>query len=197
MSYLNQMLKNQAECVLAYNNAKKTNYSKTDFDSDNSAETGFAVAKNVSTRDAELTICDAAKKTPVKFNKKDITGQEELAGATLTVYKYDATKEGGIGDKVNEAVSSKDAGSVFELALANGKYVLKESGDSVVDAAGNKYDIIETTLTFEVNNGTVTATGAKTAYDDKATTGYFYQNGTTIEICDAKKATPAPTPFTP
>lgn len=32
VSYLNQMLKNQAECVLAYNNAKKTNYSKADFD---------------------------------------------------------------------------------------------------------------------------------------------------------------------
>lgn len=32
VSYLNQMLKNQAECVLAYNNAKKTNFSKTDFD---------------------------------------------------------------------------------------------------------------------------------------------------------------------
>lgn len=32
VSYLNQMLKNQAECVLAYNNAKKTNCRKTDFD---------------------------------------------------------------------------------------------------------------------------------------------------------------------
>lgn len=32
VSYLNQMLKNQAECVLAYNNAKKTNFNKTDFD---------------------------------------------------------------------------------------------------------------------------------------------------------------------
>ncbi len=32
VSYLNQMLKNQAECVLAYNNAKKTNLRKTDFD---------------------------------------------------------------------------------------------------------------------------------------------------------------------
>jgi hypothetical protein len=130
----------------------------------------------------------------VVFDKKDITGQEELEGATLTVYKYDATKEGGIGDKVDEAVSSKEANSVFKLELANGKYVLRESGDSVVDAEGNKYDIIETTLTFEVNNGTVTATGAKTTYESNATTGYFYQNGTTIEICDAKKVTPTPTP---
>ncbi len=32
VSYLNQMLKNQAECVLAYNNAKKTNFCKSDFD---------------------------------------------------------------------------------------------------------------------------------------------------------------------
>ncbi len=32
VSYLNQMLKNQAECVLAYNNAKKTNSRKSDFD---------------------------------------------------------------------------------------------------------------------------------------------------------------------
>ena len=32
VSYLNQMLKNQAECVLAYNNAMKTNFSKTDVD---------------------------------------------------------------------------------------------------------------------------------------------------------------------
>ncbi len=32
VSYLNQMLKNQAECVLAYNNAKRTNFSKSDFD---------------------------------------------------------------------------------------------------------------------------------------------------------------------
>ena len=164
-----------------------SNNSKTDFDKDNSSETGFAVAKNTADHEATLTICDAAKKTTVKFNKKDITGQEELAGATLTVYKYDDTKTDKIGTEVDGKESSKDAGSVFELELANGKYVLKESGDSVVDAAGNKYDIIETTLTFEVNNGTVTATGAKTAYDDKATTGYFYQNGTTIEICDAKK----------
>lgn len=32
VSYLNQMLKNTAECVLAYNNAKKTNLGKSDFD---------------------------------------------------------------------------------------------------------------------------------------------------------------------
>ena len=32
VSYLNQMLKNQAECVLAYNNSKKMNFSKNDFD---------------------------------------------------------------------------------------------------------------------------------------------------------------------
>ncbi|MBR6972264.1 MAG: hypothetical protein IKH89_05915 [Bacteroidales bacterium] len=32
VSYLNQMLKNQAECVLAYNNARKTNFNKSDFD---------------------------------------------------------------------------------------------------------------------------------------------------------------------
>lgn len=32
VSYLNQMLKNQAECVLAFNNTKKTNLNKADFD---------------------------------------------------------------------------------------------------------------------------------------------------------------------
>ena len=166
-----------------------SNNSKTDFDSDNSAETGFAVAKNTGTRSAELTICDAAKKTPVKFNKKDITGKEELAGATLTVYKYDDTKTDKIGTEVKGKVSSKEADSVFELALANGKYVLEETGTTVVDKDNNEYDVIESTLVFEVNNGTVTATGAQSDYDGDATTttGYFYKNGTTIEICDAKK----------
>jgi hypothetical protein len=60
----------------------------------------------------------------------------------------------------------------------------------VVDKDGNKYDVIKSELEFTVNSdGTVTATGAKTAYESNATTGYFYQSGTTIEICDAKKAT--------
>ena len=115
------------------------------------------------------------------FDKKTISGDEELAGAILTITKK--------GESKSQSWTSQ-IGKTWEVELEEGTYVLKESGDSVVDKDGNKYDVITSELEFTVNNdGTVTATGAKTAYDDKATTGYFYQNGTTIEICDAKKAT--------
>ena len=115
------------------------------------------------------------------FDKKTISGDEELAGAILTITKK--------GESTSQSWTSQ-IGKTWTVELEEGTYVLTESGDSVVDKDGNKYDVITSELEFTVNSdGTVTAAGAKTAYDDKATTGYFYKNGTTIEICDAKKAT--------
>ena len=121
----------------------------------------------------EFTVCDAANKTPVTLNKTDITGQKELDGAILTIKQ---------GDNVIATWESKK-GETKTVSLEDGTYTLTETGTNVTDGTNN-YKVHNTALEFTVTNGTVTATSAKTDFDDQATEGYFVAKGANLTVCD-------------
>ncbi|MBQ8966377.1 SpaA isopeptide-forming pilin-related protein, partial [Ruminococcus sp.] len=129
----------------------------------------------------EIFVCDAKKVTTTKvtINKFDITGEEELEGAILTIKDEE-------GNTVGEPWTSKK-GEKLEVELENGTYTLTESGDKIVDEDGNEYDVIESSLTFKVEDGKVTVVENKTTKDSGE--GFYEVNEETNEIVvsDAKK----------
>ena len=148
---------------------------KTEIDKD--ATEGYVVSKGT-----EITICDAKKvggpeKTTVKINKFDITGENELPGAVLTLIDKDG--------KTVETWTSK-VGEVWETELEDGEYTLREEGDQIV-VDNDIYDVITSELKFKVEDGKVTFTDNKTEKNDK--TGYYdYDEASEIiKVCDAKK----------
>ena len=166
-----------------------SNNSKTDFDADNTAETGFAVAKNTGTRSAELTICDAKKvvvpeKLKVKVDKKAITGDAVIENAVLKIVDSNNTV-------VKEVVTSKTE-TGFEVELEDGTYTLTETaaeGKDIVDAQGNKYEIIPSSVEFTIQNGQIVSATHTVDSKDKVdqNKGGVVREGTTFTICDAKK----------
>ena len=133
----------------------------------------------VETAENTFVICDAVvPKNTVTINKTDVTGEKELTGATLTVKK---------GDKVVKTWESKP-NETMDLELEDGTYTLEETGDNITDADGNTYKVIGSTITFKVENGVVTSTGAKTTFDDvDETTGGVVVKNNTITVSDAVK----------
>lgn len=119
-----------------------------------------------------ITISDALADGPQKFfvhiNKTDVTGELELEGAKLTVYK--AKADGTKGEMVQSSVSSKNPGSVWNIYLEPGDYILEETaGNSpITDAQGRRYDVIDSTVKFTVDkDGKVTSQSAKKDFDNK------------------------------
>ena len=144
-----------------------------------------------------FTVCDAERvipKYPVIIDKTDVTGEQELEGAKLTVYKFDSTKEGNKGEKVGTTwTSTKSKTDKFEISLESGDYVLEETGDKVIDGHGNEYKIITSTIKFTVGtDGKVTSTGSKEEFDDvdKDNGGIVIKNDNELTVCDAKKPIP-------
>ena len=133
--------------------------------------------------------------------KKDITGKQEVTGATLTLTLTNPDESGATLDGVtaNIHVDSRDAKSITWTSgktdailskLPDGKYTLKETGDAFTDAETKKtYTVIESTMTFTVENGVVTDTSAENSLNDKATKGYYYYDKTAgqILVCDAEQ----------
>ena len=145
------------------------------------------------------TIRDEVSKLTIA--KKDITGKQEVTGATLTLTLTKPDESGATLDGVtaNIRVDSRDAKSITWTSgktdavlskLPDGKYTLKETGDAFTDAETKKtYTVIESTMTFTVENGVVTSTSAENSLNDKATKGYYYYDKTTgqILVCDAEQ----------
>ena len=145
------------------------------------------------------TIQDEASKLTIA--KKDITGKQEVTGATLTLTLTNPDESGATLDGVtaNIHVDSRDAKSITWTSgktdailskLPDGKYTLKETGDAFTDAETKKtYTVIESTMTFTVENGVVTDTSAENSLNDKATKGYYYYDKTAgqILVCDAEQ----------
>ena len=146
------------------------------------------------------TIQDKVSKLTIA--KKDITGKQEVTGATLTLKLTNPDESGATLDGVtaNIHVDSRDAKSITWTSgktdailskLPDGKYTLKETGDAFTDAETKKtYTVIESTMTFTVKNGVVTSTtGDADKLNDKATKGYYYYDKTKEEIlvCDAEQ----------
>ena len=146
------------------------------------------------------TIQDEVSKLTIA--KKDITGQQEVTGAKLTLTLTKPDESGATLDDVtaNVTVDSRTADSIAWTSgktdailskLPDGEYTLKETGDAFTDAeTGKTYTVIESTMTFTVENGVVTkTTGTADSLNDKATEGYYYYDKTKEEIlvCDAEQ----------
>ena len=139
--------------------------------------------------------------------KKDITGKQEVTGATLTLTLTNPDESGATLDDVtaNITVDSRTADSITWTSgktdailskLPDGKYTLKETGGAFTDTeTGKTYTVIESTMTFTVENGVVTSTtGDADNLNDKATEGYYYYDKTKEEIlvCDAEAVNVVP-----
>ena len=146
------------------------------------------------------TIQDKVSKLTIA--KKDITGKQEVTGATLTLTLTKPDESGATLDGVtaNIRVDSRTADSITWISgktdailskLPDGKYTLKETGGAFTDTeTGKTYTVIESTMTFTVENGVVTkTTGTADSLNDKATEGYYYYDKTTgqILVCDAEQ----------
>ena len=145
------------------------------------------------------TIQDEVSKLTIA--KKDITGKQEVTGATLTLTLTNPDESGATLDGVtaNIRVDSRTADSITWTSgktdailskLPDGEYTLKETGDAFADAeTGKTYTVIESTMTFTVENGVITKSNAADNLNDKATEGYYYYDKTKEEIlvCDAEQ----------
>ncbi|MCR5542484.1 MAG: hypothetical protein K6F71_16895, partial [Ruminococcus sp.] len=138
---------------------------------------------NVDSSSNTITVNDAQKTTKVTITKTDIAGTAEITGAVLTI--KDSTGKTVTG---TPWTSGKD-GKVLELELKNGTYTLTETGDNIVDENGNEYDVIDSTLTFEVKNGKVTS--VKNDTNKNSGEGFYDVDSTsnTITVNDAQKTT--------
>ena len=142
-----------------------------------------------------ITISDA-EATNVNYitiNKFDITGENELEGATLKIEKL----VGETSDTVDTtfaaltSVSSNEAGSAWNVPLKEGVYKLTETGTNITDKDGFTYKVIESAVKFKVNaDGSVTK--LENIVDDIAninkTDGGAVLDGKTIKICDARRS---------
>ena len=146
------------------------------------------------------TIQDEVSKLTI--GKRDITGKQEVTGATLTLKLTNPDESGATLDGVkveNVTVGSRTADSITWTSgktnailskLPDGTYTLGESGEPFVDEETKKtYTVIESTMTFTVENGVVTDTNAADSLKDKATEGYYYCDKTAgqILVCDAEQ----------
>ena len=151
------------------------------------------------------TIQDEVSKLTIA--KKDITGKQEVTGATLTLKLTNPDESGATLDGVtaNIRVDSRTEDSITWTSgktdailskLPDGEYTLKETGDAFTDEeTGKTYTVIESTMTFTVENGVVTSTtGDADNLNDKATEGYYYYDKTKEEIlvCDAEAVNVVP-----
>jgi len=148
--------------------------------SDNDFDEGYVLCDEDSNT---ITVCDAKKKTTkVTINKLDITGSEELEGAILTIKDSN-------GNTVTGTPWTSQKGKTLEVELTNGTYTLTETGNTITDENGNEYDVIDSELTFKVENGKVTVVKNDT---DKNSGEGFYDVDTdtnTIKVNDAQKTT--------
>ena len=149
-----------------------------------------------------LTIKD--ERTKIQIDKKDITGQEEVAGATLTLTNDDLTAEQweAIAAANTDVTASGDGiqwtsgDAAKEIAsLPDGTYTLQETGNEFT-ANGKTYQVVTDTLTFVLEEGNVmnvtgsSDTTVKDTFDQTANKGYFYYNGDSdtnqnyIAVCD-------------
>ena len=155
--------------------------------------------------DNKVVMEDAASKLTIA--KKDITGKQEVTGATLTLTLINPDESGATLDDVtaNIRVDSRTADSITWTSgktdmllskLPDGEYTLKETGDAFTDEeTGKTYTVIKSTMTFTVENGVVTSTtGDADNLNGKATEGYYYYDKTKEEIlvCDAEAVNVVP-----
>ncbi|MDD5946656.1 MAG: SpaA isopeptide-forming pilin-related protein, partial [Oscillospiraceae bacterium] len=150
----------------------------------------------VSDSGAIITALDAA--SVISIGKYDITGENEVAGATISIVAANpdtdlskveienATKLDTANNEISWVSTDQE---VHIKGLPDGQYTLKESGDTFI--YGDKiYNVIESTVTFSILNGViVSALGDDLSdqVDAERKTGYYLKpDNTTFKVCDAE-----------
>ena len=113
------------------------------------------------------------KNTVVTINKFDITGENEIEGAALTL----------TGNDVEETWTSKK-GETWTVTLKDGTYTLKETGGEIkVD--GKIYKVVTSELTFTVDNGKIIS--GENVEDISGGKIEVNKDKNTIKVCDAER----------
>ena len=166
----------------------ETDGAKTEFD-DKSEDSYYVVKGNtVYVSDAEIFA-----PAEITFTKTDITGKNEVSGASLAVYT-DSSCTKLAKDTGGNNVSWTSDEDEHSFVLKDGTYYLKETGtNEFYDELTQKwYTVIESTMQFVIEKGKVkSVTGAEEAVKtDTAseTAGYFVgkAGSSTFIICDAE-----------
>lgn len=115
--------------------------------------------------DGDVVVVDKTnKQTEVFVTKTDITGEKEVAGATMEIYRVvdlEAPLEGDNLVPVTSWTSGEEAHLIKGLLAVNETYVLKET----IAPAG--YGFIKTDIVFSVNaDGSITSETAEIAVDE-------------------------------
>ena len=141
-------------------------------------------------------------KSVISISKKEITGETEIAGAslrltytgeeTVDLTKVDVSIDGA--EKTANTIQWTSGETEMVLTgLLDGTYQLEETG-STFEYHDVTYSVLNTTMTFTVENGVITnTTGTQDTHETAdADTGYYYYNSTedanAIEVCDAVTA---------
>ncbi|MBR1592203.1 MAG: hypothetical protein IJ666_04250, partial [Ruminococcus sp.] len=172
-------------------------------DSDNLDDEQYTFTAN------SVSVVDKKKSDGITISKKDITGENEVKGATITIRTQDNTEIGTLTATGTELTEVKDGDTVTGYSfvsngsdviisgLAEGTYILEETaenGTSFTAEDGNEYYIITSQLTFDIDaDGNITnaksdAEVLETA-DGTQTDGYYVVNtaDNSITVCDAEK----------
>ena len=157
----------------------------TDTDKDN----GFITySESTATTPQKFIIHDAeAKKATLEVSKKDITGQEEVKGAKISVYNAADIVSGKpkSGAVPVETWVSGDGGDTHTFVLGDGEYVLIETSDDgkpfVDESTHKKYLITDSYLSFTVSDGAITSADVT-----DGTSGTIDYNNGVAKVCDAE-----------
>ncbi|MBR6069086.1 MAG: hypothetical protein IKP78_00640, partial [Ruminococcus sp.] len=191
--------------------------SKFTFTVENGTVTKVDAVTNGRTSVAEdgrtIVIEDAPEE--LSISKKDVTGENEIKGATLEITNSDIDWTSVItaneSDKDFVKVYSSDdtvigiqwvSGDTAKIvkALKDGKYTLKETGDQF-ESGGKVYDIISSELGFVISGGKIVSAEGddlKDAADSSSDKGYYVvdkENGE-IDVCDVETTTATSTSTT-
>jgi len=120
-----------------------------------------------------ITVADDISK--IQIGKKDVSGKQEVAGATLELYSVTKNADEETETFIEKWVS--ETGKVWTISgLLNGTYILKETGGDF-EFDGDTYTVISSELKFTITNGEIASVeGAKSAYQADATEGFYYYN---------------------
>ncbi|HAE52072.1 MAG TPA: hypothetical protein DCG30_02305, partial [Ruminococcus sp.] len=162
--------------------------------------------------DSNHLIVNDKRSSALIISKKDITGENEVKGAVLTITTKDGSAISELtasGAELTEITDSEDnvigysfvsnGEDVIIEGLTAGTYVLKETaenGKSFVAEDGNEYTVIDSALEFTVDeSGNITDTNSEADVlddaDDSKTEGYYIVENNAITVCDAVKSTSA------
>ncbi|MEE5994471.1 MAG: SpaA isopeptide-forming pilin-related protein [Oscillospiraceae bacterium] len=146
-------------------------------------------------------------KQSVTISKKDVTGENEVTGAELTLTSdevdwttiikanADNTRLETVTNELDEVIGVKwvsDGTDITIQSILNGEYTLTETAteNQPVDENGNIYKVISSALTFTMQDGTITLSDNNTGLTTENTNHGYYDvsdfENSHITVCDAE-----------